>query len=149
MSRTQRLTLDFDTPAAIASYLTERPFDRRSSRTSWRCSVFITDNIAVTSDGRHHTHSLHTALLGRESARPGSNRCDDLGRVACYHYTTGAGSGRVPVALENLREADQIRAVDDPVAKLQMQAPACRRALGQDDAQMISGPDPEPARRRC
>src|SRR4051794_21792205 len=24
------------------------------------------------------------------SARPGSNRCDDLGRVACYHYTTGA-----------------------------------------------------------
>ena len=25
-----------------------------------------------------------------ESARPGSNRRDDLGRVACYHYTTGA-----------------------------------------------------------
>jgi hypothetical protein len=25
-----------------------------------------------------------------KSARPGSNRRDDLGRVACYHYTTGA-----------------------------------------------------------
>src|SRR3954471_15367269 len=31
----------------------------------------------------------HTAAHGRKSARPGSNRRDDLGRVACYHYTTG------------------------------------------------------------
>ena len=32
----------------------------------------------------------HNETVGRKSARPGSNRRDDLGRVACYHYTTGA-----------------------------------------------------------
>src|SRR2546426_5301046 len=117
MSRTQRLTLDFETPAAMASSLTERPLTRRGLRPSSRSAVFIMDNIPADSDGGDCTNTLERVLVPRESARPGSNRCQDLGRVLCYHYTTGAAGKDYPGSLE----LAQIGLVDGAAAQIEIE----------------------------
>lgn len=50
--------------------------------------------------------------------------------------------------LQHLRKADQVRPVEDPAAKLEEEAPPCRRSFHQHDAPVPSRPDAEPAERR-
>src|SRR4029453_3230075 len=77
MSPTHKLTEDFETPTRSAISITEAPSSRRNRRAVSRSRVFTLENVAKR-------------MEGGSSARPGSNRCQEIGSLRCYHYTTGA-----------------------------------------------------------
>ena len=102
------------------------------------------DNIPADSDGGDCTNTLERVLVPRESARPGSNRCQDLGRVLCYHYTTGAAGKDYPGSLE----LAQIGLVDGAAAQIEIEPPPRRRPFDEHDAPAGAHPDAELSDRR-